>query len=161
MRNATTSSTMMRNNRKQSALFFVWFCLFSAAPTLSFHVPTSLGQPRRRSSLASDHTTSSSSLRSSRVEEADSRTWNQTPSRGRLSLEPLQHTSSASSRTPTHTSRQRRKTKPLPVTGYDSTAIEELYDRRPLQVGWRLNSLGFPLLGKCQMYCRDQHLFFP
>lgn len=33
------------------------------------------------------------------------------------------------------------------MTGYDSDAIEELYDRRPLQVGWRLNSLGFPLLG--------------
>ena len=33
------------------------------------------------------------------------------------------------------------------MTGYDSKAIEEFYDRRPLQVGWRLNSLGFPLLG--------------
>lgn len=33
------------------------------------------------------------------------------------------------------------------MTGYNYKAIEELYDRRPLQVGWRLNSLGFPLLG--------------
>lgn len=44
--------------------------------------------------------------------------------------------------------RRRRKIKPLPVTGYDAAAIEEFYDRRPLQVGWRLNSLGFPLLGE-------------
>jgi len=43
--------------------------------------------------------------------------------------------------------RRRQKTKPMPVTGYDSRAIEEFYDMRPFQVGWRLNSLGFPLLG--------------
>jgi hypothetical protein len=40
-----------------------------------------------------------------------------------------------------------QKTKPIPVTGYDAKTIEQYYDRRPLQVGWRLNSLGFPLLG--------------
>ena len=39
------------------------------------------------------------------------------------------------------------KIQPLPIKGYDAIAIEEYYDRRPLQVGWRLNSLGFPLLG--------------
>jgi hypothetical protein len=37
--------------------------------------------------------------------------------------------------------------KPMPVTGYDARAIEEYYDLRPLEVGWRLNTLGFPLLG--------------
>ena len=37
--------------------------------------------------------------------------------------------------------------KAMPVTGYDAEAIENYYDRRPLHVGWRLNSLGFPLLG--------------
>ena len=37
--------------------------------------------------------------------------------------------------------------KPMPVTGYDAQSILDFYDRRPLQVGWRLNSLGFPLLG--------------
>ena len=41
----------------------------------------------------------------------------------------------------------RQKMKPMPITGYDANKIEEYYDRRPLQVGWRLNSLGFPLLG--------------
>jgi len=43
-------------------------------------------------------------------------------------------------------SRNKQKLKPMPVTGYDAKAIEEYYDMRPLQVGWRLNTLGFPLL---------------
>jgi hypothetical protein len=43
--------------------------------------------------------------------------------------------------------RVRIKTKPMPVTGYNAELIEDYYDRRPFQVGWRLNSLGFPLLG--------------
>ena len=48
-------------------------------------------------------------------------------------------------------SRSRKKMKPMPVTGYNARAIEMHYDRRPLQVGWRLNSLGFPLLCTCYM----------
>ena len=43
-------------------------------------------------------------------------------------------------------SRNKQKKKPMPVTGYDAKAIEKYYDMRPLQVGWRLNSLGLPLL---------------
>lgn len=35
----------------------------------------------------------------------------------------------------------------MPITGYDAEAILEFYDKRPLEVGWRLNSLGLPLLG--------------
>ncbi|KAL3919342.1 MAG: hypothetical protein SGILL_003799 [Bacillariaceae sp.] len=48
---------------------------------------------------------------------------------------------------------QQRKTKmkPMPLTGYDAKAIDAYYDIRPLQVGWRLNSLGLPLLA---WYCR-------
>lgn len=42
--------------------------------------------------------------------------------------------------------RRREKMKAMPVTGYDARAIEEYYDMRPWEVGWRLNSLGFPLL---------------
>jgi len=34
----------------------------------------------------------------------------------------------------------------IPKSGYDIDAILKYYDRRPLQVGWRLNSLGLPLL---------------
>ena len=49
------------------------------------------------------------------------------------------------------TDRTRRKTKPMPITGYNADAILEYYDIRPLQVGWRLNILGFPLLGT---FCR-------
>ena len=41
----------------------------------------------------------------------------------------------------------RTKTKPMPITGYNAAAIEEYYDHRPFQVGWRLNSLLFPMLG--------------
>jgi hypothetical protein len=48
--------------------------------------------------------------------------------------------------------RRREKTMPMPVRGYDATAIEEYYDYRPFEVGWRLNSLGLPLLGMYK-YC--------
>jgi hypothetical protein len=40
-----------------------------------------------------------------------------------------------------------KKTKPMPITGYNADAILECYDKRPLEVGWRLNSVGLPLLG--------------
>lgn len=43
--------------------------------------------------------------------------------------------------------RRREKMKPMPVRGYDASAIEDYYDLRPFEVGWRLNSLGLPLLG--------------
>mmetsp|Transcript_29706 Transcript_29706/g.86570 ORF Transcript_29706/g.86570 Transcript_29706/m.86570 type:complete len:801 (+) Transcript_29706:3385-5787(+) len=36
---------------------------------------------------------------------------------------------------------------PIPVTGYNAREIAEYYDRRPWEVGWRLNSLSLPLLG--------------
>ena len=36
---------------------------------------------------------------------------------------------------------------PMPILGYDGEAIMEYYDRRPLEVGWRLNSLGIPMVG--------------
>jgi hypothetical protein len=51
---------------------------------------------------------------------------------------------------------RRSKMKPMPVRGYDAAAIEDYYDLRPLEVGWRLNSLGLPLLGRLQtplQYC--------
>jgi predicted unusual protein kinase regulating ubiquinone biosynthesis (AarF/ABC1/UbiB family) len=48
---------------------------------------------------------------------------------------------------PVLVAREHQKIQPLPIRGYDATAIETYYDHRPLQVGWRLNSLGFPLLG--------------
>ena len=44
--------------------------------------------------------------------------------------------------------RQRRqKMKPMPILGYSARTILAYYDARPLEVGWRLNSLLFPLLG--------------
>lgn len=76
---------------------------------------------------------------------SNARTWKQRPS-------PAARTESALDyNTPISSSRTlripREKTKPMPITGYDSEAIEDFYDRRPFQVGWRLNSIGFPLLG--------------
>jgi hypothetical protein len=41
----------------------------------------------------------------------------------------------------------RQKMKPMPILGYNARNILAYYDARPLEVGWRLNSLGFPLLG--------------
>lgn len=67
-----------------------------------------------------------------------SRTWSQSPT--------PEARSGASN---TNISGARKKTKPMPITGYDAVAIEEFYDRRPLEVAWRLNLLGFPLLGTC------------
>jgi len=52
----------------------------------------------------------------------------------------------------------REKTNPMPITGYDPAAIEEFYDRRPFQVGWRLNSLGLPLLGWWMRLLMDKAL---
>lgn len=41
-----------------------------------------------------------------------------------------------------------KKKRPMPVVGYNAKDICDYYDRRPLVVGWRLNKLSFPLLGK-------------
>jgi len=38
------------------------------------------------------------------------------------------------------------KTKPMPIIDYDAHSIIDHYDKRPLEVGWRLNCLGLPLL---------------
>jgi predicted unusual protein kinase regulating ubiquinone biosynthesis (AarF/ABC1/UbiB family) len=46
----------------------------------------------------------------------------------------------------------------MPITGYDAQAIEAFYDRRPLQVGWRLNSLGFPMLGWYMRLLYDKYI---
>ena len=46
-----------------------------------------------------------------------------------------------------------RKKKPMPIIGYSGDDICAYYDRRPLVVGWRLNILSLPLLGKL----KDSH----
>lgn len=100
--------------------------------------------------------------------ENDARTWTQQRSTGSPSstssatndlsshltpfIRPPNRSESQSSRIYSKSSsnpQRRQKMKPMPVTGYDARAIEDYYDMRPLEVGWRLNSLGFPLLGKC------------
>jgi len=80
---------------------------------------------------------------------ANGRTWKQRPSPVAIRSQSSQAVkeSPLSSATTEPISNSREKTSPMPITGYDAAAIEEFYDRRPFQVGWRLNSLGFPLLG--------------
>ena len=73
------------------------------------------------------------------IDGGPSRTWNQRPD--------LPASSSQAAQNGTNRRRRQRKPKPIPVTGYNGKEIEDYYDRRPFQVGWRLNILGFPLLG--------------
>jgi hypothetical protein len=47
--------------------------------------------------------------------------------------------------------KERIKTKPMPITNYNALEICQTYDRRPFQVGWRMNAVGLPLLGKSEM----------
>jgi hypothetical protein len=102
------------------------------------------GFPLLTTSENRHHGASLSQLWSSQTNvDTSARTWNQGAKARPTSFAPTTATPSMMKK-----GRQRRKTKPMPVTGYDFKAIEELYDRRPLEVGWRLNSLGFPLLGR-------------
>ena len=84
---------------------------------------------------------------------AESRTWSNVQRPTRAARNNAKVGPILIDKLPTHDSdvpvpgRGRKKMKPMPVTGYDAQAILDFYDRRPLQVGWRLNSLGFPLLG--------------
>jgi hypothetical protein len=114
-----------------------------------------------RSILSSSPSTSSHPLQASRVSfgneqspESSSRTWNvqrrKTVNNNNNKLAPILPNGSSLHTTTTSEQQQspgRKKMKPMPVTGYDAQSILDFYDRRPLQVGWRLNSLGFPLLG--------------
>lgn len=95
-----------------------------------------------------------------------SRTWNQKPrDQGHSVGGDNSNNKAALLVTPppenTNGKRVRIKTKPMPVTGYNAKAIEDYYDRQPFQVGWRLNSLGFPLLGtsRTTMNAKDIQIF--
>ena len=43
--------------------------------------------------------------------------------------------------------RRKLKSEAMPVTGYNPEALDDYFDRHPWKVAWRLNSIGFPLLG--------------
>lgn len=104
-------------------------------------------QPLQRHKVEMSSTRSEVGSSSASV-SASSRTWIQHPHQA-VAAAAVTTTSVAVPAVSMHTARRksRQKIKPMPVTGYDSSAIEEYYDRRPFQVAWRLNSLGFPLLG--------------
>ena len=141
---AALGSSMKRrkrdNNRRHNNLSFLWFCTLavimnnSVVTVLSFTtfpLPTTTtgnGMTNRvRSALDSE---------SMRTDSQSQRTWNRSRY-SRQRPEPKQRGSMS------------KKTKPMPVVGYDADRIMDFYDRRPLQVGWRLNTVGLPLLGEC------------
>lgn len=77
--------------------------------------------------------------------DAASRTWDQT--RHKL-VYSGQDSPEEDASPPTRTKPiEKIKSKPMPITGYDANEICEFYDRRPFQVGWRMNAVGLPLLG--------------
>ena len=143
---------------------FAWMCADHQGPVDGFQPSSPLLPPRTITRSWSQH------LQASKVSDItdtervqESRTWNVQ----RRKTENKQNYNKNNSNSihnkvgpilpdgsPIHTSEngvlpglERKKMKPMPVTGYDAQSILDFYDRRPLQVGWRLNSLGFPLLG--------------
>ena len=52
-----------------------------------------------------------------------------------------------------------KKKKPMPILGYNAEEICNHYDRSPLIVGWRLNSLSLPLLGEYTFLLQVMFIF--
>jgi len=102
-------------------------------PFLLLSVPTTAFSPLLQNSAARPWALS-----------ATSRTWDQTRHKlvyyGDVEEDP----------SPPKIISEKKKTKPMPITGYDANQICKTYDRRPFQVGWRMNAVGLPLLGKSE-----------
>lgn len=122
------------NRRRVHVQFFIVLLggLIRARPANSFSCDNTVPCLRPTINHATSRRDSGSALRSTRTDD-HRRTWNVEKK--------------TSQNGPDNRSWSRQKMKPMPITGYNAKKIEEYYDRRPLQVGWRLNSLGFPLLG--------------
>jgi hypothetical protein len=151
MRNATISSAPFRlvpllkwgrrGRHSGAPCLLLLLCISACSSFLQERIPSA--------------TTTSTSLRMSTPVNnmgLGSRTWTQKPrEQGHYVVGDKTNNKAALLVTPppekTTQKRVRQKTKPMPVTGYNAKSIEDYYDRRPFQVGWRLNSLGFPLLG--------------
>lgn len=114
----------------------LWTLLLLSVPATAFAPQNSIG-PRRRSALSSEAAPSS-------------RTWDQTRHKQVYYGEKPEEDPS-----PPMITREKIKTKPMPIEGYDAREICETYDRRPFQVGWRMNSVGLPLLGRSIMLFCD------
>ncbi len=67
------------------------------------------------------------------------------------------HVMPSSISTPTSTQLRLKKKRPMPVVGYNAEYICSYYDRRPLVVGWRLNTLSLPLLGEKEIIANWAH----
>ena len=122
------------NRRRVHVQFFILLLggIIRARPANSFSCDKKVPCLRPTINHATSRRDSGSALHSTRTND-HRRTWNVEGKTGRDG--------------PDSRSWSRQKMKPMPITGYNAKKIEEYYDRRPLQVGWRLNSLGFPLLG--------------
>jgi hypothetical protein len=132
-------------------VFLPLCCVF---PVFSFYVSTLRRTSYRKQCNEKEDDNRIFRICSSR--DNDARTWTQQRSTGSIpSATSVTSSSASSNRAPFNRQhnrvesypQRRQKMKPMPVTGYDARAIEDYYDMRPLEVGWRLNSLGFPLLG--------------
>lgn len=121
---AHSNSTKNYRRRRRIA----WYLLLSSVSTNAFVHQTTAA--RRQSALS--------------TEAAASRTWDQT----RHKLVYYGEDQEEEDPSPPIIMTEKRKTKPMPIVGYDAKEICETYDRRPFQVGWRMNSVGLPLLGK-------------
>jgi len=85
---------------------------------------------------------------SSSSQEWESRTWSQQRRKGRRRDDNIiSSTNNNNNNNVSDRPRVSQKTAPIPITGYEADSIIDFYDSRPLEVGWRLNSLGLPLLG--------------
>lgn len=120
-----TGRSTAKNYRRRRRT--VWCMLLFSVSTNAFAPPTS--RARRESALS--------------AETAASRTWDQTRHKLVYYGEDREEDPS-----PPIIMTEKIKTKPMPVVGYNAKEICEKYDRRPFQVGWRMNSVGLPLLGK-------------
>jgi hypothetical protein len=138
---APRSKWECRTRHSGAPLLLLLLCISACSSFLQERIPSA--------------STTSTSLRMStpvKFPGQGSRTWNQKPREqgqsggGDNSKNKAALLVTPPSEKPT-AKRVRIKTKPMPVTGYNAELIEDYYDRRPFQVGWRLNSLGFPLLG--------------
>lgn len=135
---STEATTMANRPGRQSTMNYrrrrriMWPLLLLSVPANAFAPQNSVAR-RRHSSLAAEA-------------GAPSRTWDQTRHKrvyygGNPEEDP----------SPPMIIREKIKTKPLPIEGYDANEVLFTYDRKPFQVGWRMNAVGLPLLGKSIM----------
>lgn len=123
------SKGKMNYRRRRRRRIIVWPLLLLSSTAVQAFAP--LARHERPVSLAS----------------AASRTWDQT--RHKLVYYGGEEEEDPSP--PPPPPKEKIKTKPMPITNYNALEICQTYDRRPFQVGWRMNAVGLPLLGTSEI----------